>query len=447
MSFIKHLATIAEKNVISKDLYAKFKVFSGLRDPLTNEGVLVGLTEISSVNGSSGSGQERKPMHGELKYRGIDINEIVAKLSKKKYGFEIVSFLLLFGRLPTADEEKDYLAMIKDYMEVPQEFVQNMILRQPSSNVMNKLGRSVLTLYSYDSNAEDNSIENNIQQSIMLVARFPTLIAYAYIALAHYFKNESLYVHHMDKSLSLAEHFLHMIRPDGSFTEDEAEILDVCLMLHAEHGGGNNSTFTARVVTSSETDIYSAIAAAVGSLKGPLHGGANQSVMAMMDDFMKNIPRNKWNDKTAVGEHLAKIFKKEAYDKSGLLYGFGHAVYTLSDPRAIILEKYAKKLAKLKKMEDEFSLYMIIKEIASDVFKSVTGKTKIIAPNVDFFSGFVYKALGLPPEVYTAIFAMSRVAGWCAHRIEELVNGQRIIRPAYEYVGDQRHKEEFSKEE
>jgi citrate synthase len=433
-NLIQKLEYELKKNEISSETYSNYKVYRGLRDPLTNSGVLVGLTNLSSVTGSIIKDEERQPVEGELRYREIDIKDVIDKLSKNKFSFEIASFLILFGRWPTKEEEEEFLKLIIEYRELPEDFANMMNLKHPSSSVMNKLARSVLKLYSYDHNPDEFTISNNLRQSLMLISRFPTLIAYAYIALAHHFNNQSFYIHHPKRGLSIAEHFLHMIRPDCKFTAEEARILNVCLILHAEHGGGNNSTFTVRVVTSSGSDIYSSISAGIGSLKGPLHGGANKSVIEMMDDMMNNIPKDKWNNKNDVGEYVAKIFRKEVGDRTGLLYGFGHAIYTISDPRALILEKYAHKLAKIKNMEQEFELYKSVKETASDMFLKVTGKAKIISPNIDFFSGFIYKALGIPEEVYTPIFAMARISGWCAHRIEEMINGKRIIRPAYKYV-------------
>ena len=434
-SFIKNMTSIAKKNIISPIFYDKYHVYRGLRDPETNAGVLVGLTEISSVIGSIVKDEERICVEGELKYRGIDINEIVKKHSTEgKFGFENVIFLLLFGKLPSSSEKEEFLKYMAKKRKVPSEFIRSTIMEYPSTNVMNKLARTVLVLYGYDKNPEDPSIENTIKEALWLIAQFPSFIAYAYIALAHKFKKESLHLHHVDQKLSIAEHFLHMIRPNSEYTALEAEILDICLMLHAEHGGGNNSSFTVHVTTSSGTDIYSSIAAAIGSLKGPLHGGASQSVINMMNDIKKNIPKDKWTDKKFISSYLTKILRKEIGDKSGLIYGMGHAVYTISDPRAVILEKYAKTLAKEKGKEDEFNLYIIIKNLSPEVFKEVTGKSKIIAPNVDFYSGFVYQMLELPEEVFTPLFAMARIAGWCAHRIEEQINGGRIIRPAYKYV-------------
>jgi citrate synthase len=431
---IKELAGIAKKNIIDPELYNHYKVYRGLRHPFTNAGILVGLTEISSVTGSIIKDEERIAVEGELRYRNIDINRLVKEHAKgRKFGFEKVAFLLIFGRLPKEKESKAFMDHLGKIRKVPEEFITNMIIKHPSSNIMNKLARSVLALYSYDKNPDDNSIENNVRQSLILLAQFPTLIAYEYIALAHHFKKQSLYIHHIDPKLSTAEHFLHTIRPDSEYTPTEVDVLDICLILHAEHGGGNNSTFTTHVTTSSGTDIYSSIAAAIGSLKGPLHGGANQSVIKMIKDIKNNIPRSNWYNKRSVMDYLEKILRKEVGDKSGLIYGMGHAVYTVSDPRTVILEEYAEKLAKEKGKEDEFRLYMTIKEAAPLAFKK-NGKNRIISANVDFYSGFVYQLLELPEEVYTPLFAMARIAGWCAHRIEELINGKKIIRPAYKYV-------------
>ncbi len=435
--YIDKLAKLVKDNGIDTNFYNRYHVYRGLRDPITNAGVLVGLTKISSVVGSVVKDEERTAVKGELKYRGIDINDIVGKFnSKNKFGLERTAFLLLFGRMPSEKEEQEFLEYLRKKKKVPKEFVQNIFLKKVSPSIMNKLARSVLVLYSNEKDPDDLSIEGNIWKSLWLIVNFPAFVAYTYVAFAHQKKNESLFLHHMNPDLSVAEQFLSLIRENSKYTKLEAEILDVCLMLHAEHGGGNNSSFTVHVTTSSGTDIYSSIAAAIGSLKGPLHGGANIAVVHMMEDIKKNIPRNKWADKKAVLDYLKKILKKEAGDGSGLIYGMGHAVYTLSDPRAVILEKYASKLAKEKKLEDEFNLHLMIKELAPIAFKMVTGKDKIISPNVDFYSGFVYKALDLPEEVFTPLFAMGRITGWCAHRIEELINGKRIIRPAYKYVKD-----------
>lgn len=436
-NFIKHLTFLSEKNKINPELYNKLRVYRGLRDPDTNVGVLVGLTKVSAVNGSKLEGKKRVPIHGELKYRGIDINKIVSEYEKNpKFGFEKVVFLLMFGKMPNPDEEKNFLKYLKEKKGVPNEFVRNIFLKKVSKDVMNKLARAVLVLYSNEGSPDDLSIEGNIWKSLWLIVNFPVFVSYIYIAMAHQLKKKSMYIHHTNPELSIAEQFLHLIRKDSKYTPLEAEILDICLMLHAEHGGGNNSTFTVRVTTSTGTDIYSSIAAAIGSLKGPLHGGANHAVINMIDDIKNNVSKEKWNDETVVLDYLSKILRKEVGDKSGLIYGMGHAIYTLSDPRAVILEKYAERLAKEKGIEDEFNLYQMIKKLSPMAFKEVTGKDKIISPNVDFFSGFVYRALDLPEEIYTPLFAMGRIAGWCAHRIEELINGKKIIRPAYSYVGD-----------
>lgn len=436
-NFIKHLTFLSEKNKINPELYNELRVYRGLRDPDTNVGVLVGLTKVSAVNGSKLEGKKRVPIHGELKYRGIDINKIVSEYEKNpKFGFEKVVFLLMFGKMPNPDEEKNFLKYLKEKKGVPNEFVRNIFLKKVSKDVMNKLARAVLVLYSNEGSPDDLSIEGNIWKSLWLIVNFPVFVSYIYIAMAHQLKRKSMYIHHTNPELSIAEQFLHLIRKDSKYTPLEAEILDICLMLHAEHGGGNNSTFTVRVTTSTGTDIYSSIAAAIGSLKGPLHGGANHAVIKMIDDIKNNVPKEKWNDEIVVLDYLSKILRKEVGDKSGLIYGMGHAIYTLSDPRAVILERYAERLAKEKGIEDEFNLYQMIKKLSPIAFKEVTGKDKIISPNVDFFSGFVYRALDLPEEIYTPLFAMGRIAGWCAHRIEELINGKKIIRPAYSYVGD-----------
>ncbi|TVQ27564.1 MAG: citrate/2-methylcitrate synthase [Spirochaetaceae bacterium] len=427
-----HVERAGRTTVISPDEYRKYNCKRGLRNE-DGTGVLVGLTEIGEVHGYIIDEGERIPAPGRLSYRGVDVADIVAGYqSDGRSGFEETAYLLLFGTLPTPDELDEFTRIIASRRELPPGFTEDMVLRAPSSDIMNKLARSTLVCYSYDDRAEDTSLRNIISQCIDLIARFPAMIAYSYQAKRHYFDNESLYIHAPDRSLSCAENFLQMIRPDRAYTSIEAQTLDLALVLHAEHGGGNNSAFTVHVVSSAATDAYSTIAAAIGSLKGAKHGGANNRVMAMMDDIKANV--SDWTDATAVRDYLERIIRKEVGDQSGLIYGMGHAVYTVSDPRAVLLKEKAETLAREKGREDEFRLYSLIEDLVPDAFRRVKGYDRVIAPNVDFFSGFVYSMLNIPPELYTPIFAMSRIAGWCAHLIEEVVSGGRIIRPAYKCV-------------
>jgi citrate synthase len=432
-SYLERLAALAEKNnYIEPTLYEKYNVKRGLRNS-DGTGVLVGLTEIGEVHGYILDEGERIPDQGRLLYRGIDIWDIVTNFQAEgRFGFEEVSYLLLFGELPNRQDLVNFSNLLAENRSLPDGFVEDMILKAPSNDIMNKLARSVLASYSYDKNPDDLSIKNVVRQSIELIARFPIMVAYGYQAKAHYHGNQSLYIHLPQKELSTAENFLYMIRPNNQYSRLEAELLDLALVLHAEHGGGNNSTFTVHVVSSTGTDIYSVIAAAVGSLKGPKHGGANIKVMEMMDDIKNNV--KDWADEEEVKYYLTKILNKEAFDKKGLIYGLGHAVYTLSDPRAVLLKAKAAELAKEKNMEDEFGLYLTIEKVGPELFASKKGNEKIIAPNVDFYSGFVYKMLNIPVELYTPIFAIARISGWCAHLLEELVSGGRIIRPAYKNV-------------
>jgi len=421
-----------KNNQLEKELYTKYNVKRGLRNA-DGTGVLVGLTEIGEVHAYIIEENEKVPVDGKLFYRGINITDFVnGFVSDQRFGFEECCYLLLFGQLPDSQQLKEFTELLGQNRKLPDEFTTDMILKTPSRDIMNKLSRSVLAMYSFDENPEDTSIENVLRQSIKLIAVFPTLAAYAYQALSHYFLNNSLYIHIPQANLSTAENILYMIRPDSKYTRSEAELLDLALVLHAEHGGGNNSTFTTHVVTSSGTDTYSAISAAIGSLKGPKHGGANIKVMEMMEDIEANI--KDWEDEEEVAAYITKILRKEAYDGSGFIYGMGHAVYTLSDPRAVLLKQKAELLAAEKGMEKEYNLYKTIEKLAPGIFAKERNNGKVICANVDFYSGFVYKMLGIPQELYTAIFAIARIAGWCAHRIEELINGGRIIRPAYKSV-------------
>lgn len=432
LSFITDLTSIAEKNnYFEPELYSRYNVKRGLRNA-DGSGVLVGLTGIGDVHGYIIDEGEAAPVEGRLRYRGIDVKDLVEGFQdEKRFGFEETAFLLLFGRLPTKNELPRFQTLLSDNRELPDGFTENMILKAPSKDIMNKLARSVFACYSYDKNPDDNRINNVLRQSIELIARFPAMVAYAYQARQHYYHGASLYLHKQNKDLSTAENFLSLVRPDKEFTPSEAKILDLALVLHAEHGGGNNSSFTIHVVSSTGTDTYSAVGAAVGSLKGPKHGGANHEVMGMIEDIKANVKN--WGNEGELRDYLRKILRKEAYDRSGLIYGMGHAVYSLSDPRAILLKKQAKELAKEKKREEEYRLYENIERLGKEVFYEEK-ISKIICANVDFFSGFVYDMLNIPQELHTPLFAVARVAGWTSHRIEELISGGRIIRPAYKYV-------------
>jgi len=436
-SAIKELAKLAEKNdYIDPELYAKYDVKRGLRDS-DGKGVLVGLTRIGNVYGYDVVDGKPVAVPGKLIYRGYDVEDIIHDIEKsEQFGFEQVIYLLLFGELPNASQLAEFDAVIGEFRQLPNNFVEDMILKAPSSDIMNKLSRSVLVSYSYDPNPEDVSVENNLLQCIQLIARFPAYVAYGYQAKRRHYDGKSLYLHNPLPNLSTAENFLRMIRADKNYDKLEAELLDLSLILHAEHGGGNNSSLTVHVVSSADTDTYSAIGAAVGSLKGRRHGGANIKVTEMMDDIKANVQN--WSSEREVGDYLRKILRKEAFDHSGLVYGQGHAVYTISDPRAILLREKARELAVVKKCIDEFGLYCLIERIFPAIFKEEKGGGKSICTNVDFYSGFVYSMLGIPRELYTPIFAVSRIAGWAAHRLEEIVSGGRIYRPAFKQVGDLR---------
>lgn len=431
--FVAKYAEIADRqNRIPAELYEKYTVKRGLRNA-DGTGVLVGLTEIGQVHGYIMDEGEKTPVPGVLRYRGIDVKDIVNGFqAEKRFGFEETVFLLLFGYLPEEEELLEFSSRLGELRTLPEHFVEDMILKAPSDNIMNKLARGVLSLYSFDSKADATDIPNVLRQSVQLIARFPSIVAYAYQAKNHYFNGASLYIHTPDFEKSTAENLLMMVRDDQSYTAQEAEILDLCLVLHAEHGGGNNSAFSTHVVSSSGTDTYSAIAAAVGSLKGPLHGGASMMVRTMMRDIMENV--KDWADEDEVKSYIARILKGEAFDGKGLVYGMGHAVYTMSDPRAEVLKLKAAELAAVAGRAEEYKLYEIVERTTPEVFAEVTGKSKEISANVDFYSGFVYCCLDLPRELFTPIFAVSRIAGWCAHRVEELVSGGRIIRPAYRSI-------------
>jgi citrate synthase len=432
----KYAKQAAQHNTIDPHFYSMYNVKRGLRNE-DGTGVLVGLTEIGDVHGYILDEGERIPVHGRLRYRGYDVADLVAGFQKeKRFGYEETVYLILFGKLPNKEELAEFNELLGSKRMLPKNFPEDIFLNTPGRDIMNKLSRAVLAFYSFDDNPEDNSIRNVLRQCIDLIAQFPSLTAYAYQAKKHYFDKESLYIHSPKPELSTAENLLLMTRPDTSYTRLEAELLDLAMVLHAEHGGGNNSAFTIHVVSSACTDTYAAIAAGIGSLKGARHGGANIKVMGMMQDIKANV--KDWKDADELARYVKRIIDKEVYDKTGLVYGFGHAVYTLSDPRAVLLKKKADELAKAKNCTDEFNLYLLMEEVVPAVFAKVKGNDKHMAPNVDFYSGFVYHMLNIPSELYTPIFAMARMAGWSAHRMEEIVSGTRIMRPAFRSVAEKR---------
>ena len=422
---------VKDNSKISPEKFGNYKVKRGLRNS-DGTGVLAGLTNIGNVHGYVISEDEKTPDVGTLRYRGVDVRDIVnACEAEGRFGYEEVCYLIMFGKLPTKQELADFNDLVSAQRPVPYNFREDVIMKAPSPDIMNKLSRSVLTMYSYDANPDSTDLLNMIKQSITLISRVPTLVAYAYQAKRHYYDGKSLYIHNPQKELSTAENFLYMIRPDNQYSRLEAEILDLAFILHAEHGGGNNSAFTTRVVSSSGTDTYAAIGAAIGSLKGPKHGGANIRVVGMIEDFKANL--TDINNKDQVADHIKKIIRKETYDMSGLVYGMGHAIYTLSDPRAVMLKEKARELAEATNNVEEFRLYEMIEELTPEIFAELKGG-KAMCANVDMYSGFVYKMLNIPVELYTPLFAVARMVGWCAHRIEESLYGGRIIRPAYKSV-------------
>ncbi|MBX4261116.1 citrate/2-methylcitrate synthase [Clostridium estertheticum] len=431
---IQFKKTIPKKlsSFIDPELFVKFEVKRGLRD-IDGRGVLVGLTEISQVNSSIVKNNKTIPTPGVLKYRGINIESLVDGFLKDgRLGFEETCYLLLFSDLPSKGELKNFTDLLSKYRNLPDDFVRDMILKMPSKNIMNSLARSILALYSIDDKAEDTSPSNVLEQCMRLIACFPLMVVYGYQALSHYHNNNNLIIRSPLDDLSTAENILYMLRDDSKYTKLEATILDLALVLHAEHGGGNNSTFVTHVITSSGSDTYSVIAAALGSLKGPRHGGANIKVVQMFEDMKEKV--SDWKDDAEIEKYLLKILTKEAFDKSGLIYGMGHAVYSISDPRAVIFKKYVGRLAKAKGLEDEYNLYARVEELAPIVIASVRKIYKGVSANVDFYSGFVYRMLGIPDEMFTPIFAVARIAGWSAHRLEEIINNGKIIRPAYKCV-------------
>ncbi|MGN0342253.1 MAG: citrate/2-methylcitrate synthase [Roseburia sp.] len=419
---------------IDQRLYEEFGVNRGLRDE-NGKGVLTGLTRISKIVSSRIEGGMKVPCDGELWYRGYRVEKLIGNLGKEHLGFEKIAYLLLMGEMPSEEEEAKFREVIGQCRKLPMNFTRDVIMKAPSEDIMNSMTRSILTLASYDKNAKDTSVSNSLRQCIQLISEFPLLAVYGYIAYNHYEKNQSMYIHNPDPKLSTAENLLMMLRPDQKYTPVEAKVLDTALILHMEHGGGNNSTFTTRVVTSSGSDTYSTIAAAMSSLKGPKHGGANIKVMDMMDDIRGHV--KDYSDKEEIASYLTKIIDKEAFDKKGLIYGMGHAIYTLSDPRERVFKNYVEQLAKEKGREEDLLLYENIEEIAPELISGKRNTVKNISPNVDFYSGFVYDMLGIPRELYTAIFAVARVVGWSAHRMEELICTDKIIRPAYMSVMDE----------
>lgn len=428
--YIRELAARADaSNHIVPEMYVQHDVKRGLRD-INGNGVVAGLTEVSRIKAKDKDEQGNEiPCEGQLYYRGINVRDIVnGFVADNRPGFEETVYLLLFSKLPTKDELDRFCEQLSVYRSLPPSFVRDMILKAPGKDMMNILSRSVLALYAYDENPDDISTANILRQCLQLIAEFPLLAVYGYQSFQHYHNGQSLFIHYPKKELNTAENLLYILREDGQYTPLEAELLDLALVLHAEHGGGNNSTFTTHVVTSSGTDTYSAISAALGSLKGPRHGGANIKVMQMFDDMKASIDTK---DKDAVKDYLIKLLDKQAFDKAGLIYGMGHAVYSLSDPRADILRYYAEQLSIEKGLHDEFELYQSVEKMAPEIIAEKRKMYKGVSANVDFYSGMVYKMLGLPYELFTPIFAIARIAGWSAHRMEEIQNAGKIIRPAY----------------
>ena len=438
---ILDLAQMSERaSQINADLYKKYDVKRGLRD-INGKGVLAGLTEIGEVQAYKSVDGKEVPCEGKLYYRGLDIEELVQGfVSEKRFGFEEITYLLLFGELPSEKELSDFCELLGSYRTLPTHFVRDIIMKAPSKDMMNTLARSVLTLYSYDDRGDDISIPNVLRQSLQLIALFPVLSVYGYQAYSHYHDGKSLYIHQPQPNLSTAENILYTLRPDSSYTDFEAKVLDIALVLHMEHGGGNNSSFTTHVVSSSGTDTYSSVAASLGSLKGPRHGGANIKVVRMFEDMKQQV--KDWTDEKEVGAYLRALLNKEAFDHAGLIYGMGHAVYSRSDPRANIFKSFVERLSKEKGREDEFRLYSMVEQLAPKIIGEERQIYKGVSANVDFYSGFVYSMLDLPLELYTPIFAMARIVGWSAHRIEELANNGKIIRPAYKSVAE---KQEYVK--
>lgn len=417
---------------IDQNLYTEYDVKRGLRDS-NGKGVLTGLTEISDVVSYRLVNGQKIPAEGKLYYQGYDVEEIIKGIGSRRYAFEEVTYLLLFGELPTRKQFESFIAILTDLQELSGDFVRNVILHNPSVNVMNSLQKAVLNLYSYDDNPEDITVSNVLRQCLQMIGKLPLMSVYAYHGYRHYNLNKNLIIRNPKKEYSTAENILNMLRPDGRFTPLEASALDIALVLHADHGGGNNSTFTTHVVTSTGTDTYSAVAASIASLKGPKHGGANLKVQQMFANIKEHV--QDWANEQEVEEYLTKILNKEAFDQAGLIYGMGHAVYTDSDPREKILKESTRKLAEEKGRMEEFALYDMVENVAGRLIGQYRRLFKPVCANVDFYSGFLYSMLNIPEELFTPIFAISRISGWSAHRLEELVNKGKIIRPAYKYVG------------
>lgn len=424
--------SFSESNVINPKYFEKYGVKRGLRNP-DGTGVMAGVTNICNVHGYVVNEGEKQPCEGELIFRGYNIRELIGKaVAEDRFGYEEIVYLLLSGKLPTKTELADFSMLLSDNRALPNYFFEDMILKAPSKNIMNKLARSTLALYSYDDDPEEVSAKHEIDTAISLIAKMPVIMVSAYQVKRRYYYGESMIMHPLISGQSAAENILSILRPDRAFTRNEAKLLDLMLMLHAEHGGGNNSTFTTRVLTSSGTDPYSTYAAAIGSLKGPRHGGANHKVIEMQKCVKENVQN--WEDEGEVADFLRKILRREAGDGSGLIYGMGHAVYTLSDPRAVILKEYARSMAEGTEYEKEFHLLESIERLTPELFEEEKGNGKVMCANIDMYSGFVYTMLGIPEDLFTPLFAVSRMAGWCAHRFEEICTGRRIIRPAYKSV-------------
>lgn len=432
---IIRLAKMSEEaGVIDSELFTKYEVKRGLRD-LNGKGVLAGLTHISDVRATEKIDGVDVPAHGQLFYRGYNVQDLVNGFTgENRFGFEEITYLLLFAKLPNKEELAEFNKLLGGYRSLPTSFVRDIIMKAPSRDMMNTLARSVLTLYSYDDRADDTSIPNVLRQCLQLISLFPMLTIYGYQAYSHYHDGNSLFIHQPIPELSTAENILHILRPDSTYTPLEAKILDIALVLHMEHGGGNNSSFTTHVVTSSLTDTYSTIAAAIGSLKGPRHGGANIKVVQMFEDMKQTV--KDWADEEEVTAYLEKLLHKEAFDHAGLIYGVGHAIYSKSDPRAVAFKSFVEKLSEEKGLQKEFALYSMVERLAPQIISGERQMYKGVSINVDFYSGFVYHMLGLPMELYTPIFAIARIAGWSAHRLEELANNGKIIRPAYKPIGE-----------
>lgn len=431
-AFEKLVNQVRKSGSIDPNLYVEYDVKRGLRDSNGN-GVLTGLTEISDVCGCTNINGRKIPVDGELYFQGYNVDDLIKGFGNKKFGFEETTYLLLFGALPDEEQLNNFIHILADLEELSGAFIRDVIMKATSANLMNSLMKSILSLYSYDENPDDVSVPNVLRQSLQLIAKMPLISVYAYQAYRHYKLDGTLMIKNPRKDYSIAENLLYMMRDDGQFTDLEAKVLDICLVLHAEHGGGNNSTFTTHVVTSTGTDTYSTIAASIASLKGPKHGGANLKVQRMFADIKEHC--KDWENVDEVCAYLEKILDKQAFDGAGLIYGMGHAVYTNSDPRAVILKKFAKSLSEEKGIQKEFALYELVEREAGKLIMQKRQMFKPVCANVDFYSGFVYTMLGIPEELFTPMFAISRISGWCSHRLEELVNAGKIIRPAYKYVG------------